>query len=436
MSSKHYDIVIIGGSVAARIAAALLAKQGNRVLFLRNREAKAPAWFHSSLFLRNREANAPAWFHSSLFLEKLLGVLGGRACFVAQQPIQVISEKARVTLSSDVQLEDELSREFGDDGKDVNQWLEELHLQGIKLEEFFWESGGLPWPSLKAKGHLKLLSLKRRINWSELEAPVSQSIERFNGSAKSFLTDLLQGLSSTRITQLSYSKAAMLWAQTLRPENLKEPDFSEMLNKRFEQFHGAKGQIDDLKSLDYNGSKWTGGQFKSGGSFTADSFLLGDKQWLDFFSPLERSKLPLPEPPSVYRTSNLAGQLSPLLASRVICGGELPMRMAIEEHEEELRGLIVSDARSSESLVRLQMEGILPFAKYSFSEDSLPLEAKTNNKADCAVKPLASLPIRIDKNLYCADRTVLLPEMGAAGAALLGWTLVENLGKKNDKAKA
>ena len=249
MSSKHYNIVIIGGSVAARIAAALLAKQGKRVLFLRNHEAKAPAWFHSSLFL-----------------EKLLGVLGGRACFVAQPPIQVISEKARVTLSNDVQLEDELSREFGDDGKAVNQWLEELRLQGIKLEEFFSETGGLPWPSLKAKGHLKLLSLKRRINWQELEAPISQSLERFSGAAKYFLTDLLQGLSSTRVTQLSYSRAAMLWAQTLRPENLKEPDFSEMLNKRFEQFHGAKEQIDDLKSLDYNDSKWTGGQFKSGGS--------------------------------------------------------------------------------------------------------------------------------------------------------------------------
>jgi len=418
MSSKHYNIVIIGGSVAARIAAALLAKQGKRVLFLRNHEAKAPAWFHSSLFL-----------------EKLLGVLGGRACFVAQPPIQVISEKARVTLSNDVKLEDELSREFGDDGKAVNQWLEELRLQGIKLEEFFSETGGLPWPSLKAKGHLKLLSLKRRINWQELEAPISQSLERFSGAAKCFLTDLLQGLSSTRVTQLSYSRAAMLWAQTLRPENLKEPDFSEMLNKRFEQFHGAKEQIDNLKSLDYNDSKWTGGQFKSEGFFTADSFLLGDKQWIDKFAPLEGRKLSLPDPPSVYRTSNLSGQLSPLLASRVICGGELPMRMAIEEHEEELRGLVVSDARSSESQVRLQMEGILPFAKYSISEDSLPLEAKTNNKTDRAIKPLASLPIRIDKNLYCADRTVLLPEMGAAGAALLGWTLAENLGKRNDKTK-
>jgi hypothetical protein len=418
MSNKHYDIVIIGGSVAARIAASLLAKQGNRVLFLRNREAKAPAWFHSSLFL-----------------EKLLGILGGRACFVAQQPIQVISDKARVTLSSDVQLEDEFSREFATDGKNVHQWLEELRLQGVKLEEFFWENGGLPWPSLKAKGHLKLLSLKRRINWQELEIPVSQSLERFNGAAKTFLTDLLQGLSSTKTTQLSYSRAAMLWAQTLRPENLKEPDFSEMLNKRFEQFHGAKGTIEELESLDFNGSKWTGGKFKSGGTFTADNFLLGDKKWIDKFTPLEKSRLPLPEPPAVYRTSDLAGQLSPLLASRIICGGEIPMRLAIEEHEEELRGLVVTDTKATESLVRLQMDAILPFARYRFSEAPLPLEAGTSNKEEHPTKPLASLPIRIDKNLYCADRTVLLPEMGAAGAALLGWTLAENLGKKNDKAK-
>ena len=51
------------------IAAALLAKRGSRVLFL-----------------RHQEATAPAWFHSSLFLEKLLGTLGGRACFVAGSP--------------------------------------------------------------------------------------------------------------------------------------------------------------------------------------------------------------------------------------------------------------------------------------------------------------------------------------------------------------
>lgn len=425
MSSKHYDIVIIGGSVAARIAAALLAKQGRRVLFLRNREAKAPVWFHSSLFL-----------------EKLLGVLGARSCFVAQQPIQVISERARVTLSSDIPLDEELTREFGEAGRPVNLWLEELRTQGIKLEEFFWENGGLPWPSLKARGRLKLFSLKRRINWQELEAPVSKSIDRLPVAARSFLTDLFQGLSLTRTSRLSYATAAMIWAQALRPENLKEPDFSEMLNKRFEQFHGAKGQIDDLQSLAYNGSRWTGGQFKSGGAFTADSFLLGDKQWLDKFTPLEKNRLALPESPSVYRTSNLAGQLSPLLASRIICGGELPLRMAIETHEDELQGLIMGNSEGTESSIRHQIETILPFAKYRLSEMIAASETATHINAGQGseikagqAKALTRLTLRIDKNLYCADRTVLLPEMGAAGAALLGWTLAENLGHKNDKAK-
>lgn len=418
MSSKHYDIAIIGGSLSARITATLLAKQGSRVLFLRNREAKAPAWFHSSLFL-----------------EKLLGVLGGRSCFVAQRTIQVVSEKARVSLNSDTSIEEELCREFGDTGKTVSLWLEELQRQGANLEEFLWENGGLPWPTLKATARLKLLSLRRRINWQDLELPVSKAIEHFPAPVITFLEDLLQGLASTTLTKISYARAAMLWAQALRPENLKEPDFSNMLNKRFEQFHGAKSQLDNLESLDYNGSKWVGGKFKSGGHFTADNFLLGDKQWLDKFSTVQSDRLPLPEHPVVYRTSDLSGQISPLLATRIICGGKLPLRMAIEEHEEELRGLILCSPEATESLVRTQMEKILPFAKYRLAEETAAPESK-KTRAEVQMQPLAGLAIKIDKNLYCADRTALLPEMGAAGAALLGWTIAENLGNHGDKVKA
>lgn len=110
------------------------------------------------------------------------------------------------------------------------------------------------------------------------------------------------------------------------------------------------------------------------------------------------------------------------------------MRMAIEEHEEELRGLILSNAESTESMVRLQLEKILPFAKYRLSEEALPLEQEQTGKED-KPKPLTNLTLRIDKNLYFADRTALLPEMGAAGAALLGWTIAEHLGNKNDKSK-
>jgi hypothetical protein len=411
-----YDIAIIGGSLTARIAAALLAKQGNKVLFLRNREARAPAWFHSSIFL-----------------EKLLGVLGGRSCFVAQNPIQVISEKSRLTLSSDVPVGGELTREFGEAGPAVERWLSELRQLGTQLEELLWENGGLPWPSFKSSAGFKLLCMRRRINLAELEQPVNNRLPEIPASASMFLADLLQGLSLTKLTELSYARAAMLWAQALRPENLVEPDFSLMLKKRFEQFHGSKASLDDLDTLEYDGSRWTGGCFKSGGRFTARHFLLGDKRWFDLFKAGGDSPGSVPQSPTSYRTSNLSGQLSPLLGKRVICGGKLPMRLAIADEEQELRGLVLSCQGATEQDLRRQLEQVLPFAKYQLSQETETTEQHTEFSQ---VTTLANLPIRISANLYCADRTVLLPEMGAAGAALLAWTIAKNLGNSNNEAKA
>jgi hypothetical protein len=44
--------------------------------------------------------------------------------------------------------------------------------------------------------------------------------------------------------------------------------------------------------------------------------------------------------------------------------------------------------------------------------------------------PLAGLTLRAGRNLYWADHTVLFPEMGGAGAALLAWTILANLGRE------
>lgn len=415
MSSKQYDIAIIGGSLSARIAAALLAKQGSKVLFIRESEARAPAWFHSSFFL-----------------EKLLGVLGGRSCFVAQRPIQVFSEKSRLTLCNDTPVEEELTREFGASGSAVSQWLAELNNQGIRLEELLWENGGLPWPSFNASARFKLLCLRRRMNLSELEQPVTQKLDQVPAPARVFLTDLLQGLSLAKIQELTYAKAAMLWAQALRPENLKEPDFSVLLNKRFEQFHGAKAQLDDLEALDFDGSNWTGGHFKSGGRFAAKTFLLGDKSCIDLFKAGNTAMGLLPSTPVARKTSDLSGQVSSLLETRVICGGKLPVRIAIEEHEDELRGLILSTSEATSGDIRRQLEAVLPFAQYQLTEMnsavSQPVEGAQSMR-------LANLPIHLGTNLYCADKTALLPDMGAAGAALLAWTIAKNLRKRNTEEK-
>ncbi len=418
MSSKRYDIAIIGGSLSARIAASLLAKQGSRVLFL-----------------RCREATASAWFPSSLFLEKLLGILGGRACFVGQRPIQVISRHARVTLSSDIPLDEELQREFGGKANATISWLSALHDLGVALEELFWDNNGLCWPSLKTTARFRMLCLRRRLKWTELDAPIATELEHHPEKVRLFLTDLFQGLSLMPTSSLSRAGAALLWAQALRPENLREPDFSQLLNKRFDQFHGSKAHLDELEALDFDGSRWTGGRFKTGGQFSAATFLLGDTRWSDRFHA-GKTRLPSqPQPLSSCRTSELTGQLSPLLETRVICGGPRPLRLAIEEQDLQLTGRLLGAPGMSEEQLRTQLEPILPFARYRILPDDEPSAAPQTAAGPPPPHRLAELPLRIGSNLYCADGNALLPEMGAAGAALLGWTLAHHLGGGNQKTK-
>lgn len=419
MSNKTYDIVIIGGSLSARIAASLLAKQGSRVLFM-----------------RCREVSASAWFPSSLFLERLLGILGGRSCFVAQQPIQVLSRHARVTLCNDIPLADEMQREFGQSAAAAIDWLAGLDRLGIALEELFWENQGLCWPSFGETARFRLRCLRRRFDWGALDAPVARELENHPEPVKIFLTDLFQGLSMMRTGELSRASAALLWAQALRAENLQEPDFSQLLNKRFDQFHGSRTHLDELESLDFDGKRWTGGRFKTGGHFTASTFLLGDSRWLDRFHAGKTRPLPQPQASSFCRTSDLTGQLSPLLATRVICGGPLPLRLAIEKQEQQQIGRLRSTAGMTEEQLRRQLEPVLPFARYRVIPDEEPIQTTSIPSVASTPRQLARLPLRLGSNLYCADGTSLLPEMGAAGAALLGWTLARHLGPRGEKTKS
>ena len=95
---SHYDVIIIGDSLAARVAAVQLARSGCRVLAL-----------------EEGLAISPAWFTSSLHLEKLLEQLSGRSCLTPPPSFQVITPTARVDLASRRPLDEVLLREFPED---------------------------------------------------------------------------------------------------------------------------------------------------------------------------------------------------------------------------------------------------------------------------------------------------------------------------------
>lgn len=409
MTIRRYDIAVIGGSLSAQIAAAMLAKAGQRVLFL-----------------RRREVPAPSWFHSSLFLEKLLALLGGRACFSAPQPIQVISRRARIVLHPDIPLTEELRRELGPAAEATLDLLGSLQATGLQLEELLAENNGLPWPSLKGASRFKLLSVRRKVKPFEFERPLSSRFDRLAEPARELLTDLFQGLALMPLKDISVAKAALLWTQAQRPEHLQEPDFSELLGKRLTQFHGVKDDLTGLATLDQDGRRWTGGRFQAGGRFEAKLFLLGDVRWSSLFAAsLDATSIPKPAPVYQARTSNLDGQLSPLLEARVVCGGSLPLRLTLESDNDHCYGQVLGYGTPDDKDIRRQLEPVLPFARYELTPtEDLPVELAPGPAHESLFH---SLPLKLSGNLYCADSSALLPGLGAAGAALLGWTLAENL---------
>ncbi len=118
---QHYDVIVLGEGLAARIAALLLARGGCRVLAFRNPTTPS--------------AVTPAWFFPSLFLERLLENLGGRSCYTPVAPFQVLTSKTRLEFLGRESMEGELQREFPCENGGISAVLGLLQKLGSRLEE-------------------------------------------------------------------------------------------------------------------------------------------------------------------------------------------------------------------------------------------------------------------------------------------------------------
>ncbi|MBW2504032.1 MAG: hypothetical protein JRE16_05620 [Deltaproteobacteria bacterium] len=406
---KHFDVAIIGDSLSARITATLLAKNGLGVLHLRGQRP----------FISE-------WFHSSIFTEKLLGNLGGRSCFTAPQPTQVISEHVRVTLHGATPLAEELNREIGPAGQEVIDVLNRLNGLGETLETVLWEHGGLPWPGVLSPTTFRLRCLRRKINLAELADPLEAQLEKFPAAVRTFLMDLFQGLTLLPVQQVTVASAALAWYHAMRAEAIDPNQFSDLLDKRFEQFHGVCDDLDRLENLDSDGHRWTGGHLKEREPFLARFFLIGDISLSDRFAIQNTEGVGFKKPPITDCQLEITGRLSPFLSSQIICGGPSPMRLSLEAKDKEISGLLSVYGLLNEEALRQQLLPILPFAKYAIQpvqSNSIP---EINDSASRA-ESILDLRLQLDTNLYCADSTALVPDLGPAGASLLGWTFVNHL---------
>lgn len=406
MQPLRFDIAIAGDSLAARMAAALLAKHGKRVLLLATARYRDP------------------WQHSSLFIEQLLGVLGGRDVLADSQPFQVLSSRARVTIRQNLPLDRELRREFGPAAPLVTTLLDELERSGTLLEKLIWEHGGLPSGGMRNTLTWRWQCLRHKLPLAQLKLPLTKRLHGVPEPAGEWLRDLFQGLSLRPLATLTVADAALLWAHARRSGGLVGEELNSLLHKRFEQFHGTEIRLDTLSALEHGHGHWSG-TLPDGKRFQAGQLILGD---LDHHLP-GHGPLPLQQTvPSArhFATSSLDGQISALLENRVIAGGHHPVRLSLMPQPERLTGEISSGPGVDEASVRCQLESILPFAQYTLSPGE-----KTRRELEIAGAPdspsLFNLPVRLGNHLWCADETRLLPQLGNCGAALLAWTLVRQI---------
>jgi hypothetical protein len=407
MAQSRFDIAIIGGTPAAGMVAALLARHGRRVLHLATAKPCDP------------------WQSSSLFLRKLLETLSGQSCLVAPQPFQVLSSRARITIHPAVPLADELAREFGAAADRVGAVLAELEALGGRLEALLWEHGGLPADTIRGRAGWRWLCLRRKFATASLATPLAARLHTLPEAAAEWLTDLFQGLAMQPLTALSVADGALLWAQARHPEAVSVGELTALLQKRFEQFHGVTTAVESLAALEHRNGQWFG-SLHNGGSCQAGQLILGDCD-----QELPGHGFPAPPqtltPPQQLLTSPLDGQLSPLLEGRVIVGGRLPLRLLFTTAPAGLSAHLSASVLADEAQIRRQLEPVLPYARYTLQVQTTGRTTVRLANPAATAPSLFKLPLHPGSRLWCLDPAALLPQLGSGGAPLLAWTLLRRL---------
>lgn len=414
----HYDVIILGESLAARIAAVLLAKSGRRVLAVGSPPGTPPG---------------PAWIPVSLHLERLLELLGGRSCLVSATPFQVLSGSVRLTLHGISALLDELRREFPADSARVENLLRELEDVGNRLETALWESGGLPLTGWASRWRFTCKRLRMGLTAGSLTRPLANRLQAGNSAQTAqALATLFSGLALSPIEHLSVAEGALLWRSFGDSRGISAGALNALLIHRFEQFHGEQAQLVDLQNVQATDSRLCEAAFKNGLRCTAGVFLLG--------SPDARALLPVEfsagEAAAPFEALITDGAISPLLTQVVILDGAPPLRLTLvpDPAGGQCR-LICRAAAPTNDTVGARFEerlsALFPFATLRFEPQAdVTSELRVQN-ADRPGRQKAfpgathSL-FAAERLLYCCGE-LLLPALGATGEIMVGVSVANHL---------
>jgi len=410
VSKVHYDAIILGDSLAARIAAVLLAKAGRRVLSVR---------------LPSTATLSPAWIPVSLHLERLLDLLDGRSCLVPAPTFQVISGQTRLTLHGITNLHDELRR-----------LLTDMTNLGERIENVLWECGGLPLTGWASRWRFFFKSYTKGLTRRKFKQPLDSRLrESLSPPAAKTIAALFSGLALCPGENLTVGEASLLWKSFGDNRGISTVALDALLSRRFEQFHGERG---NLQALPFANKQIGELLLDDGRRCNATYWLIGSAA----ASPL------LPTSPAQPANDNAAaattrqfritsGTMSPLLAPIVLLDGSPVLRLTL-----------ATDASSSRSRVVCQSAtpatNASPDDEYDRLNALLPFTTlQPDTSADvpgAAIDPLRRLkafpgavnPLIVDNSLLRCCGEQVLPSLGAVGEVMVAITAVNHLQRQKN----
>lgn len=421
MTTSHYDVIILGESLASRIAAVLLTKAGRRVLTVDVPPALPPS---------------PAWIPVSLHLERLLDLLDDRSCLVPATPFQVLSEPVRLTFHGVTARLDELHREFPKDSQQVQSLFHELEDIGDRLETALWECGGLPLTGWASRWRFFYRRLFKGLTRRKLFRPLASILKAgVSAQTSQALAALFSGLALCSIEDLTVAEGALLWRSFSDNRGVSAVALNALLTRRFEQFHGESIQLDNQNTLQTVNGRPHELALNDGRRCSASVFLLGSHV-ASALLPEELRPGNLTLAPSPLRFMINDGAASPLLAPIVILDGPPTLRLTQASDTATDKSRIICQAAAPASATSTnhcqdRLAALLPFATLCLEPPDDRESATATSGRRQKVFPGAVSSLVVEKNLLCCCGEQVLPSLGAVGEAMVGIGIFNQLQRQN-----
>jgi phytoene dehydrogenase-like protein len=249
LTEKHYDVVVLGRSLGALVAAALLARRDFRVLVLG--QGERPSSYRWGRHVLRRSAftmmfaSSPAW---KRVLVELAQTQTFRRHAVPLDPmVQLLARDRRIDLPPDIKLfEREIEREFPEVRRVIDELYAELGRVNATVDAAFerdavWPPGTF-WERRETARLVAGLPHVRRESASDLMAdlPASHPYRALTAGS----VDFASHLPVNRLPALAFARLHGSWSRGVHALVRGEDELAEFLLGRIEA-HGGSCRLTD-----------------------------------------------------------------------------------------------------------------------------------------------------------------------------------------------